>query len=141
MLDEFGGLWKHGNNQHALVPLKTECGCPRGRGIKNGHIRYPSDGRMQKKENTNKQTNKNSRPLTGLDATGRGAVVAELAERAEGVAAVGAVAHVAGAVLDDRVLAQAARAVDHVHHGGQRGLQQQLVVALVLLSADQLLDL
>ena len=22
---EFGGLWKHENNQHALVPPKTEC--------------------------------------------------------------------------------------------------------------------
>ena len=24
-MSEFGGLWKHENNQHALVPLKTEC--------------------------------------------------------------------------------------------------------------------
>ena len=24
------------------IPLKTECGCPSGGGIKNGHIRYPS---------------------------------------------------------------------------------------------------
>ena len=27
---EFGGLWKHENNQHALVPPKTECGFPSG---------------------------------------------------------------------------------------------------------------
>ena len=37
-MSEFGGLWKHENNQHALVPLKTECGCPSGGGMKNGHI-------------------------------------------------------------------------------------------------------
>ena len=41
-MSEFGGLWKHANNQHALVPPKTECGCPSGEGIKNGHLRYPS---------------------------------------------------------------------------------------------------
>ena len=35
---EFGGLWKHGNKQHALVPPKTECGCPSDGGIKNGHV-------------------------------------------------------------------------------------------------------
>ena len=39
-MSEFGGLWKHENNQHALVPAKTECGCPCGGGIENGHIRY-----------------------------------------------------------------------------------------------------
>ena len=37
-LSEFGGLWKHENNQHALVPLKTECGCPSGEEMKNSHI-------------------------------------------------------------------------------------------------------
>ena len=42
VMSEVSGLWKHKNNQHALVPLKTECGCPSGEGIKNGHIRYPS---------------------------------------------------------------------------------------------------
>ena len=41
-MSEFDGLWKHENNQHALVPPKTECGCPSGGGIKKGHIRYPS---------------------------------------------------------------------------------------------------
>ena len=39
---EFGGLWKHEHNQHALVLPKTECGCPSGGGLKNAHIRYPS---------------------------------------------------------------------------------------------------
>ena len=43
-MSEFGGLWKH-----ALVPLKTECGCPSGGGMKNGHMRYPSYGGTQKK--------------------------------------------------------------------------------------------
>ena len=41
-MSELGGLWKHENNQHALVSSpKTECGCPSAGGIKNGHIRYP----------------------------------------------------------------------------------------------------
>ena len=48
-MSEFGGLWKHENNQHALVPPKTECGCPSAGGIKNGHIRYPSYGGTQGK--------------------------------------------------------------------------------------------
>ena len=52
-MSEFGGLWKHKNNQHALVPPKTECGCPSGGGIKNGHIRYPAHGRTQKNSNKN----------------------------------------------------------------------------------------
>ena len=47
-MSEFDGLWKHGNNQHALAPPKTEYGCPSGGGIKNGHIHYPSYGGMQK---------------------------------------------------------------------------------------------
>ena len=46
-MSEFGGLWKHENNQHTLVHPKTECGCPSGGGIKNGHIRY---GGMQKEK-------------------------------------------------------------------------------------------
>ena len=46
-MSECGGLWKHENNQHALVPPKTECGYPRGGGIKNGHVRYPSYGGTQ----------------------------------------------------------------------------------------------
>ena len=44
----FGGLWKHKNNQHALVPPKSECGCPSGGGINNGQTRYPSYGGTQK---------------------------------------------------------------------------------------------
>ena len=48
---EFGGLWKHENNQHALVLPKTECGCPSAGGIENGHIRYPSYGGTQEKKN------------------------------------------------------------------------------------------
>ena len=51
-MSEFGGLWKHENNQYALVPLKTEC----GGGIKNGHTRYPSFGGMQKNKTTKKLT-------------------------------------------------------------------------------------
>ena len=37
-MSEFGGLWKHKNNQHAPVPPNTECGCPSDGVIKNGHI-------------------------------------------------------------------------------------------------------
>jgi hypothetical protein len=57
-MSEFGGLWKHENNrQHALEPPKTECGCPSGAGIKNGHICYPSYGGTQKEKKTsNKAT-------------------------------------------------------------------------------------
>ena len=47
-MSEFDGLWKHENNHHALVPPKTECGCPSGGGMKNGHIRYLSYGGTQK---------------------------------------------------------------------------------------------
>ena len=49
-MSEFGDLWKHENNQHALVPLKTECGCRGGGGIKNGHMRYPPTEERRKKE-------------------------------------------------------------------------------------------
>ena len=49
-MSEFGGLWKHENNQHALVLPKTECGCPSGGGIENGHVRYPSYGGTQKEK-------------------------------------------------------------------------------------------
>ena len=49
-MSEFGGLWKHENNQHILVPPKMECGCPSGGGIKNGHMCYPSYGGMQRKK-------------------------------------------------------------------------------------------
>ena len=34
-------------------PPKMECGCPSGEGIKNGHMRYPSYGGMQKVRNNN----------------------------------------------------------------------------------------
>ena len=40
-MSEFGGLWKHVNNQHALVPPKMECG---GGIKKRSHTRYPSYG-------------------------------------------------------------------------------------------------
>ena len=33
-MSEFGGLWKHENNPHELVPVKMECGCPSGGGFK-----------------------------------------------------------------------------------------------------------
>ena len=50
---EFGGLWKHENNHHALVPPKNvECGCRSGGGIKNGRIRYPTYGGTQKERKT-----------------------------------------------------------------------------------------
>ena len=45
---EFGGLWKHKNNQHALLPPKTECGCPSGGGIQNGHIRRNAENKKIK---------------------------------------------------------------------------------------------
>ena len=53
-MSEYGGLWKHKNNQHALVPPKTECGCSSGGGIKNCHILYPSYGGTQKNKNKQK---------------------------------------------------------------------------------------
>ena len=40
-MSEFSGLWNHENIRHSLVPPKTEYGCLSGRGITNGHIRYP----------------------------------------------------------------------------------------------------
>ena len=52
-MSEFGGLWKHENNQHALVPPKTECGCPNGGGIKT--ITYatpPMEERGKKQHKT-----------------------------------------------------------------------------------------
>ena len=42
----------YGNTKITSVPLKMECGCPSGGGTKNGHIRYPSYGGMQKKTKT-----------------------------------------------------------------------------------------
>ena len=50
MTSELGGLWKHENNQYALVAPKIGCGCPSGGGIENSRIRYPSYGGTQKKE-------------------------------------------------------------------------------------------
>ena len=55
-MSEFGGLWKLENNQHALVPPKTECGCPIGGGITNGHIRYPSYMDERRKEKKDAQS-------------------------------------------------------------------------------------
>ena len=40
-MSEFGGLWKHKNNQQALVPPKMECGCPCGGGIKKRSYTLP----------------------------------------------------------------------------------------------------
>ena len=54
-MSEFGGLWKHENNQHALVPLKTECGCPSGGGINKGDIRYPHMEERRKKSGEKKE--------------------------------------------------------------------------------------
>ena len=39
------GIWKQLCTMH---PRKTECGCPSGGGIKNGHVRYPYCGGTQK---------------------------------------------------------------------------------------------
>ena len=50
---KFGGLWKHKNNQHELVLLKTKCGCPRGGGIKNGHIGVTYGGTQKKIQASN----------------------------------------------------------------------------------------
>ena len=59
-MSDFGGLWKHDNTQHALVPPKTECGCPSGGGIKNGHIRYPSyEGTQKERKKTTSNTSFN----------------------------------------------------------------------------------
>ena len=79
--------------------------------------------------------------LTWLDAAGGGSVVTELAQGAEGKVTIRAVAHVAVVVLDHRMLTQPPRAVHNVHHRGQRGLQQEFVVALILFIRHQLLDL
>ena len=50
-MSEFGGLWKHENNHHALVPPTTECGSPpSGGGIKSGHMCYPSYGGTQQRK-------------------------------------------------------------------------------------------
>ena len=54
-MSEFGGLRKHKNNPHAPVPPKTECGCPSGGGIKNGHICYPSYGGTQRVKKRKKE--------------------------------------------------------------------------------------
>ena len=54
-MSEFGGLWKHENNQRSLVPPKTECGCPSGGGVQNGHIRYPFYGGTQKERTKEKK--------------------------------------------------------------------------------------
>ena len=59
-MSEFGGLWKHENNQHPFVPPKTECGCPSGGGINNGHISYPLlwrnvERKKEKKERKERQ--------------------------------------------------------------------------------------
>ena len=42
-----------------LYPLKTECGCPSGGGIKNAHSHYPSHGETQKERK--KKTKKTSK--------------------------------------------------------------------------------
>ena len=68
-------------------------------------------------------------------------MVTELAQGAEGKVTIRAVAHVAVVVLDHRMLTQPPRAVHNVHHCGQRGLQQEFVVALILFIRHQLLDL
>ena len=68
-------------------------------------------------------------------------MVTQLAEGAEGKVTVGAVTHVAVAVLNHWMLTQPSWAVDHVHHHRQSGLQQEFLIALVLFFCHQLLDL
>ena len=53
-MSEFGGLWKHENNQHALVLTKMECDCPSGGGIKKQSHTLPPlmEERRKKREET-----------------------------------------------------------------------------------------
>ena len=44
--------------QHALVPAKTECGCPSDGGFNNYHIRYPSYGGTKKKRKEEEEEKK-----------------------------------------------------------------------------------
>ena len=53
-MSEFGGLWKHENNQHALYPRRRNVAAQVDGGIKNGHIRYPSYRGTQKKREKNR---------------------------------------------------------------------------------------
>ena len=66
-ISEFGGLWKHENNQHALVPPKKECGCQSGGGIKNGHIRYRRNAYQKKKNNSTEAAAHCQRPRPATD--------------------------------------------------------------------------
>ena len=53
-MSEFGGLWKHKSIPQALVPPKTECGCPSGRRIKKGSHKLPLLWRNTEKKNQKK---------------------------------------------------------------------------------------
>lgn len=68
-------------------------------------------------------------------------MVRHLTEGAEGVVAAGAYAHGAARLLHDGRLAAGARAVHHVRHQVQAGLQQQAVVARKELLPNQLFNL
>ena len=56
-MSEFGGLWKHENNQHASP--KTDCGCLSGGGIKTVTYATPTmEGTQKNKKKTSKETKK-----------------------------------------------------------------------------------
>lgn len=68
-------------------------------------------------------------------------MVRHLTEGAEGVVAAGAYAHGAARLLHDGRLAAGARAVHHVRHQVQAGLQEQAVITRKELLPDQLFNL
>ena len=55
-MSEFGGLWKHVNNQHVLVPPEDGMWLHKWRrNFKNGHIRFPLlyEGTQKKRKEKN----------------------------------------------------------------------------------------
>ena len=58
-MSEFGGLWKHKNNQHALCTPEDGMWLPKvAEELNNGHIRYSSYGGTQKERNKERKTYK-----------------------------------------------------------------------------------
>lgn len=68
-------------------------------------------------------------------------MIGHSAKSTESIVAAGADAHGTAWFLHDRCLAARARAVDHVCHQVQAGLQQQAVIAYKQLLPNQLLHL
>ena len=64
-MSKFGGLRKHENNQHALVPPKTGCGCPSGEEFKKRSHTLPPP--METRRNKIKY-GYNDRPCQGKGA-------------------------------------------------------------------------